>query len=253
MKRYLSLLSLLCVLISFISSCESSENKLTNERLEEYSKFDYNVIWEKGDRVLRDSKLNDYYSIADVSDNEFIALRQYIWYVGEYWYCPIVLMHQDKGGVYSLDASTAQLTLRTDFVCEEENEEFWLDAGEKSRTRVLCDIDDKIAKEVADALLTKNRQYVTNEQLSKYETDVDRLCYGDPNDPDRQYLHIEFRLEGYENLIWTGYVRKADQDYFIEIRVDSQSKFSDEYVRCSEELSALLKQVEDEYGLFRWD
>ena len=249
MKKYLSLVLILCILIPFSSGCMDSDQKLTDERLEEYSEFDYNVIWKKGDRVLRDSKLNDYYSIAGISDKDFIALRCYVGYVGEYWYCPVVLMHQDKGGVYSLDASTAQFTLRNGFVCDQENDEFWLDVGEKSGTQVLCAIDEKIAKEVANALIAKNRQYLTNEQLRAYKTGPDRLYYEQPNDPSRQYLHIEFRLEGYENLVWTGYVCKVDQDYVIEIRTDTRWKSSDAYVRCSDELSALIKQAEDQYGL----
>lgn len=248
MKKYFSFLLITCILVSFSSGCTINEPKLTDERLEEYSMFDYNVIWEKGDSVLRDSLVHDYYSIAGIPQEEFIALRYKVVCLYEYWYLPVVLMHQDKGGEYSLDASTAQLTLRTSYVTDKENDEFWMDVGEKSRVQVICDIDEKIAKEVADSLIAKNRQYLTGEQLEMYEHVTNELYCEGPDEHTRFDLHIEFRLTGYENLVWTGHICKADQDYLIEIHTAILSKFPSKLVRCSDELSAFIKQVDEEYG-----
>ena len=71
MKKYVTLFVALCLLLPCLSGCHMSKRKIS-----EYEAFDYNVIWEKADKVIRPKKFmgtHEYYSIEGVSKKEFIA------------------------------------------------------------------------------------------------------------------------------------------------------------------------------------
>lgn len=243
MKKHVTLFVALCILLPCLSGCHMSKRKIS-----EYEAFDYNVIWEKADKVIRPKKFmgtHEYYSIEGVSKKEFIACKIHHQEIGGFYEAPVVLMHQDKGGAYSLNVSTAQLTLR-DVWWYEKDQEYWLHLGETSRTQVLLSIDENIAKRVADDLSAEHRNYLSKQQLEAYDqSSPDYLFYkstkvcGD--------LWIEFRLEGYENLIWAGEIMKIDEDYVIAIHKPSDGNYN--YLRCDDAFSELLKQVEEEYEL----
>ena len=243
MKKYFLLLFAICFIIPCLSGCN-----MTKQQISEYHAFDYNVIWEKADRVVRPKKYlgsREYYSIEGVSEKDFIACKIHHQEIGDYTEEPIVLMHQDKGGVYSLDISSAQLTLR-DVWWHEKDQEYWLNLGDNSRSQVFFAIEENVAEEVAIDITATNRQYLSKEQLNEYKQgSPDYLCYRS----HQNRLWIEFRLEGYENLIWAGEIMKIGEDYVIAIHKSGGGP-SYNYLRCNDTFAAFLKQVEEEYELF---
>ncbi len=244
MKKHIVLLLVVCIMLPCLGGCN-----MTKKQISEYSVFDYNVIWEKADSVIRPQRFlgtHEYYSIEGVSKKEFIACKIHHQEIGDWTEEPVVLMHQDKGEAYSLNVSSAQLTLR-DMWWHEQDQEYWLDFGENSRTQVLLSIDENIAKSVADDLSAEHRNYLSKQQLEAYDqSSPDYLFY--KSTTVCGYLWIEFRLEGYENLIWAGEIMKIDEDYVIAIHKPGGGP-SYNYLRCDDAFSEFLKQVEEEYEL----
>lgn len=246
MKKYIAMFAIVCILLPCFCGCY-----MTKRKISEYAAFDYNVIWEKADEVIRPKKFlgtREYYSIAGVSKKEFIACKIHHQEIGGYTEEAVVLMHQDKDDAYSLDISTARLVMRCRWAHEQDTE-YWLHLGENSRTEILFAIEEDVAKEIAKDVTAKNRQYLTKKQLEAYEqSSPDRLCFNIPNDYSTGCLWIEFRLTGYENLLWTGQIMKIDNDYLIAIQ-QSGGEGNYQYLRCDDTFSELLKQVEEEYEL----
>ena len=247
MKKYVTLFVALCILLPCLSGCYMSKRTIS-----EYEAFDYNVIWEKADKVIRPKKFmgtHEYYSIEGVSKEEFIACKIHHQEIGDYTEEAVVLRHPDKGDAYSLDIFTAQLVMRRRWHREKDTE-YWLQLGEKSRTETLLAIEEDIAKEIAADVTAENRRYLTKKQLDAYEqSSPDRLYFNPLNNNNTGgCLWIEFRLTGYENLLWVGQIMKIDNDYVIAIQQSGGGGVY-KYLRCDEAFSELLQQVEEEYEL----
>lgn len=248
MKKYFLLLFAICFIIPCFSGCNMTTQKMTTQQISEYHAFDYNVIWERADKVIRPKKFmgtHEYYSIDGVSQKEFIACRIHHQEIGDFREEPVVLMHQDKGGEYSLNVSSAQLTLRNVWWYEDE-QEYWLNLGENSRSQVFLSIDENIAKDIAEDITSTNRSYLTKKQIQEYnQGSPDNLCY----ESNKNRLWIEFRLEGYEQLVWAGEIMKIGDDYVIAIHKSGGGP-SYNYLPCNDAFSDFLSQVEEEYELY---
>lgn len=240
MKKRIVVLILICILLLSFCGC------MTKKELSEYNTLSYNVIWDKAE-PLQTTYLwwgtIKYYKIEGVSDNNFIAYRDYYQKgIGSWWYWPYVLVHGEEADLV-LDASSARFTCRNyNYSDAGRDDEYWMNLGEKYRTQVLPNIEQEIAQGVIDQLATKQPQDINDHNNLK------SLYYMDPESGEKNgYLTIEIYLEGYENLLWHAEIVQFHDDYLMVIKRHPSKKA--QYIRCDDAISELIDQVVNEYGL----
>ena len=231
------------VLVSFCGC------RMTKRQISQYEVVDYNLIWDKGDAVIRSNDFVEYYSISGVSKNEVIARQKsggYPLVLGEPRKVPEVLLHQDKKGEYTLDETSARFALRRDWFengTNVEKEQYWMNLGDYHRTQVLDPIDEQIAKAIILELSANPRKYQTLDYLQTW----DFLHFKSKEIP-YSILTIEIYLKEYENILWMGEIVKCEDMYLIAIHT-SQGGYDFQYLRCNDELTVLIEQIVEKYGL----
>ena len=240
MKRLCLILIAVCLLFPCFSGCAI--------RRIDYSKYqvvDYNLIWDKGDELLKKEDFiypSAWYSIEGVSTDDVLAYTSTTsWYFSakEKQSVPEVRMHQDAGGVYTLDATSARFSLRAYNFPEIDDNEKWLNLGDHHRYTVLEPIDEQIAASlIAD--LTSEPQLYQND--SRFRHLYDRF------NKQNYVLVIEIYLNEYENILWVGEVRVDGDEYFIAL-YKGEGTYDCDFIRCNDELSALIDRVVDKYAL----
>lgn len=240
MKRLCLILIAVCLLFPCFSGCAI--------RRIDYSKYqvvDYNLIWDKGDELLKKEGSiysSAWYSIEGVSTDDVLAYtrttRDVL--IGEQRQSvPEVRMHQDTGGVYTLDATSARFSMRAYDFPEIDDNEKWLNLGDHHRYTVLEPIDEQIAASLIADLTSEPQLYRDD---SRFRDLYDRF------NKQRYELFIEIYLNEYENILWVGEVRVDGDEYFIAL-YKGEGTYDCDYIRCNDELSALIDRVVDKYVL----
>lgn len=240
MKKYVSMLVMLSALLICLSSC------MTEKRLAEYQPLDYNIIWEDTEKKIGDGKIGGFdrcYQIEGIPKEEYLAFVGYdtrSW-IGDYPYEPTVLVHQSKGTEYQLNMSSGKLILR----CGLKNtgdELYWSALGQQLRIQVITEISNNLAEPILKSINTCD--YVNEEE---YEGDFRYIKL--PNEDVFVYLGIQFTVMDYECLTWMATIKQIQENqYVIELK-DSDSRYEKKYIRCSDELNAVIQEIINEYGL----
>ena len=239
MKRLCLMLIAVCLLLPCLSGCATKRIDYS-----EYQVVNYNLIWDKGDELLKKNDLlysSAWYSIEGVSTNDVLAYTRItgrMFVGGDMWTVPEVRMHQDTGGVYTLDATSARFSLREYHFPEIDNTEYWLNLGDNHRYKVLEPIDEQIAASLIEDLTAEPQDYRDGSPRHLYDH-FNKRRYG---------LVIEIYLNEYDNILWVGEVRVDGGEYFIALYKGQGTPYCN-YIRCNDELSALIDQVVDKYVL----
>ena len=247
MKKRIVLLILICILLLSFFSCS---RYMSLDEFSKYSVLDYNVIWDQAEHVIfiaDDESGISYYKIEGISAEDYIACvhEKYNIFIGE-WSNPMVLVHADEGKDYSLDASTAQFTLREYGFWDGRRLEYWLNLGTTHRKQILSPIEESVAQEFAKQLPVNPSEYVDTGSSESYA--IKSSIKNEDGTDSYLYLWIEIYLEGYDNLLWCGEVLRAGDDYLIAIHQNKNFGVY-EYIHCDDSLSDLIDQVVNEYGL----
>ena len=240
MKKYVSMLVMLSVLFICLSSC------MTEKRLAEYQPLDYNIIWEDTEKKISDGKIggfDDYYQIKGIPKEEYLAFVGYDMKsgIGGYPYEPTILVHQSKGTEYQLNMSSGKLILRCGLE-KTDDESYWSTLGQKLRFQVITEINNNLAESILKSIDTCD--YVNDEE---YEGEFQFIEL--PNEEVFVYLGIQFAVKDYESLTWMATIKQIQENqYVIEIN-DNYNRYEMKYIRCSDELNAVIQEIVNEYGL----
>ena len=247
MKKYLAGCLLLATMVLCLSGCYISDKKIA-----EYEKLDYNVVWEQADGVLRKKGLarnHVYYEIAGVPNRAYIALKDYEFYgIGDFADVPTVLVHRELGRAYTLDTCSAKLILMGGITDQTD----WEQLGQQLRKQVLAEIEVELAEQIVQAILAEQsdnekQEVYRNDVSHVYSYEMDRYAY-----QMKYYLGIQFSLAEYEGLTWMasiGCYEKDGETHYVMIAKKPNDARERMYIPCNAELSALIKQVSEEYDL----
>jgi len=242
MRKYFTLLFCLCILLTCLTGCG-----LSREQLSEYQVLDYNIVWEDTQRTIHSQGMEKYYQIKDVSQDEYIAVKGYDYNhgIGGYPYEPTVLVHSDKGSTYQLDTASGKLIARCGLENTGENE-YWESLGKQLRIRVLVDIDENLSKEIVKAITAKSPDYVGSDKYG-YTSNLTHLKF---NDEEKfVYLGIQYTVQGYDNLTWMATILQLDQNQYVIETADKANRYEMKYIRCNEELNAIINEIVNQYNL----
>ena len=238
MKRTVLMAITVCLVLVSFCGC-----RMTKRQISQYEVVDYNLIWDLGDDVLRSASFVEYYSISGVSKNDVIARRRHGGLVADPRNVPEVLMHQDKKGEYTLDETSARFALRKHWFENDLNEQYWMNLADHHRTQVLDPIDEQIAKTIITELSSNPRKYQTLDYLQSTS-----FLHFESQEIPYSILTIEIYLKEYENILWMGEILKCDDMYLIAIHT-SRGGHDYQYLRCNDELTALIEHIAEKYDL----
>ena len=213
---------------------------------DDYVAVDYNIVWVEASRIIkRTLSQQNYFKIKNISKNEYIGYQFREPGFGG-WYFQFVKKHKNFDGSLELDTTSAKLYLGG-FTRMPTDDNRLLGKNILMQQEVV-QVNSAIAEEVVNALSSDLLSHGDLKQRFGDEWDYyyDNYLVDDEN----SCLRLVLPVKEYDNLIWCASIVQYDSYYFIEIVEDyNYWNCSYEYLICSEELSALIEQVSEEYGL----
>lgn len=225
MKKILILLLTACMLLSF-TGCSFYSLMMDPD---DYTVASYNIVWTSCEGEIEKELSSQYsrvfYRITDVPMQELVACKWRPSGIGSEEHA-VLMKRKDFEENFELDASDCKL------VAGRFSVDDWMTYGEQIMKHELTTVDPDIASRLIESIAA-----------AEY---VDRPDYGSRVMHDGEYnmLRITFAIKGYEHLLWTAFVLKFEDQYYIQI---NEQLYAENLLLCSDELAAVIEQAWNEY------
>lgn len=207
----------------------------------DYVAFDYNVVWVECDKKLKSEYLPTrvYYTIENVPSDAYIACKAYESGIGADAF-PVVKRPKGTESSLELDISSATLFMgQFDFNFSDEE---WRSYGKSIQKQDVAKLDDEIACQLASSITAENPPYINPGDCENWYTTGRNYL----NNSENHILMLRFSLKEYDGLLWVAYVIANQGQYYIRI---NEGLYDYQYLPCSDELTALIDSLVDEYEL----
>lgn len=207
----------------------------------DYAAFDYNVVWVECDKKLKSEYLPTrvYYAIENVPSDAYIACKAYESGIGADAF-PVVKRPKGTESSLELDISSATLFMgQFDFNFSDEE---WRSYGKSIQKQDVAKLDDVIARQLASSITAENPPYINPEDCENWYTTGRNYL----NNSENHILMLRFSLKEYDGLLWVACIIANQGQYYIRI---NNSLHAHQYLPCSDELTALIDSLVDEYEL----
>ena len=208
----------------------------------DYSVASYNIVWTECEGEIGTNYLPTrvYYQIDDISAEQYIGCKYRNSGIGAGEH-PVLMKHKDFENSLEFNISSAKLILSKSG--KNFSEEEWRSFGQSIIVQEVHQIDGTIAEQLANSI-------VSADYVDYYNDIIGRGIHFDSSnfirDSEGNFLRLQFTLKDYDTLSWIAYVLNHNGTYYIEINEDI---YNQQYLLCSDEFTAVLDKICNEYDL----